>query len=154
MSNPRPPSSVVIAAVAAASASPCRSQRGAVIFRPDGSIVATGYNDQPAPTRCDGSAACKETCRITCVHAEERALINAGFAARGSDMLHIKAVDGAGVATGPPSCVECSKLSLAAGIVRFWLLESSGWVVYDIVDFHLRSLAAAVPSHRVALLPE
>jgi hypothetical protein len=49
-------------------------------------------------------------------------------------------VDGQPVASGDPSCSECSKLILEAGIGSVWLLRSVGWRAYGAVEFHELSL--------------
>lgn len=68
-------------------------------------MVAAGYNDKPDGFQCDGTAACKATCRAEAVHAEQFALIHAGQDAIGRDLLHVKANETGIVASGGPSCV-------------------------------------------------
>ncbi len=141
-----PPAEIVAKACAEAMRSPCRSQRGAVVFRHyDGApgCMARGHNDKPEGFACDGSEACKATCRQEAVHAEQHALLRAGLHAQGSDLLHVKVVDQVLVPSGGPSCVQCSKLSLVAGIRFVWLFHESGWRRYDATEFHRLSLAAA-----------
>ncbi len=115
--------------------SPCQSKRGAVIWAND-RIISVGYNHQPEPFACDGSARCKSTCGRTAVHAEQHAIVRAGLEIGGAQMLHVKTVNGALVASGEPSCLECSKLILASGITFMWLYESIGWVRYNADAFH------------------
>jgi deoxycytidylate deaminase len=125
--------------------SPCRSKRGVVIFKRD-DILSHGYNYKPRGFDCDGSEACKLTCRDEAVHAEQMALLAACGQLRleGADMLHVKSVSGSMVSSGGPSCVQCSKLALVAGIAGVWLFHEDGWRRYDIADFHRRSLQAQV----------
>jgi deoxycytidylate deaminase len=142
-----PPLSAVDAAILSATESPCRSQRGAVIFQPAtasraGFIVARGFNAPPPPLRCDRSDRCRISCSRAAVHAEQRALLDAGRSAQFAEMLHVKVQEGELVASGPPSCVECSKLALAAGISGFWLYHAAGWAHYTMLGFHGISLAA------------
>jgi deoxycytidylate deaminase len=144
-----PPAHIVELAVQVAGWSPCRSKRGVVIFRGD-DVVTHGYNYKPSGFDCDGSEACKSTCRKEAIHAEQQALLSAGTKASGADMLHVKAVDGALVPSGGPSCVECSKLAKAAGIAGFWLYHDQGWRRYDISEFHALSLAAPAASSGAA----
>ena len=116
-------------AIGQAGCSPCRSQRGAVVFSGEaGGIViqGRGHNHLVAPFACDKSAACKASCRMNAVHAEQMALVNAGPRARGCDLLHVKIVDGQLVASGGPSCVQCSKLAVQTGIAGVWLFHESG----------------------------
>jgi hypothetical protein len=67
--------------------------------------------------------------------------LRAGLHAQGCDMLHVKTVDGELVPSGGPSCVQCSKLALAAGIAGVWLFHEDGWRRYGAVEFHELSLA-------------
>lgn len=143
-----PPSAAVEIAVRNAMLSRCRSKRGVVIFKGDirdGYVISTGFNYRPmAFGGCNGSVECKASCRYEAVHAEQQALLIAG-ASRviGADLLHVKAVDGQPVPSGGPSCVECSKLMIVAGIQGVWLLHEAGWHRYDIYDFHAVSLLTA-----------
>lgn len=136
-----PPQRFIDTAVELSTFSPCRSKRGAVIFR-ENHRIGSGYNFKPRGFDCDGSAACKATCRHEAVHAEQMALMKAGLHAQGCDLLHVKTVDGQLVPSGGPSCVQCSKLALAAGIAGVWLFHAEGWKRYPIGEFHQLSLAA------------
>lgn len=140
-SNPEPLRTAVELAVEAAGYSPCRSKRGAVIFRGD-RIISYGFNQKPGGFACDGSSACKATCRSEAVHAEQDALIKAlaNEDVAAADMLHVKVVAGQLVPSGGPSCVQCSKLALAAGIGWFWLYHDDGWKRYPIREFHALSI--------------
>lgn len=146
---------VVDRAVEIAQYSPCRSKRGAVIFvRATGGIVAHGYNFKPRGFDCDGSAACKSTCRGEAVHAEQSALMLAGVGqAAGRDLLHVKVVDGVLVASGGPSCIQCSKLAMAAGIAGVWLYHDEGWRRYEMTEFHRLSLESAAHGRAPAIPP-
>lgn len=136
-----PPAHLITLAIEASVCSPCRSKRGAVIFRgPD--LVAWGYNDKPHGFACDGSVSCKATCRAEAIHAEQQALLSAGRKANGAEMLHVKTVDGELVPSGGPSCVQCSKLGLIAGIQAMWLFHDDGWRRYDTTEWHRLSLEA------------
>jgi deoxycytidylate deaminase len=141
-SQPTPPAHIVELAVQVAGWSPCRSKRGVVIFDRDGNFITNGHNHKPQGFACDGSEACKATCRRDAIHAEQYALLKAGTEARGAELLHVKAVDGQLVPSGGPSCVECSKLAIAAGITGVWLYHVHGWQRYPIVNFHNESLAS------------
>lgn len=140
-----PPAHIVELAIEVAGWSPCRSKRGVVVFDPQtGNVVSHGHNVKPAG--CDGSSQCKSTCRAEAVHAEQAALLASCSNARGCDLLHVKAVDGRLVVSGGPSCVQCSKLALYAGIAGVWLNHEEGWKRYDIQEFHHLSVAADVPA--------
>lgn len=140
-----PPAHIIELAVGVSTHSPCQSKRGAVIFKGD-DIIAHGFNYKPSAFACDGSDACKATCREEAIHAEQQALFVAGHDAQGSEMLHVKTINGRLVPSGGPSCVQCSKLSLVAGVERFWLYEECGWVRYKMDLFHQLSISAGLPS--------
>lgn len=135
----QPPRHIIDLVVEVSQWSPCRSKRGVALFRGD-DAVTYGYNYKPRGFDCDGSEACKATCHMEAVHAEQQALLLAGMRASGCDMLHVKTVDGRLVASGDPSCVQCSKLALAAGIAGVWLYHESGWRRYEASEFHRISL--------------
>lgn len=119
-----------------------RSRRGAVVWQPGSPICWTGAN-QPALGVCDGTDECKATCGRTCVHAEQAALLKNPQGNAGSEMLHVK-VDAKGdmVPSGGPSCDQCSKLILHAGVAGMWLLHKDGWRRYTAQEFHELTLEA------------
>ena len=148
------------AAIAAACASPCqKSRRGAALWTPGAARCWTAFN-APAVGTCDGSEACRASCRRICAHAEQVVLLQAGrLHARGAELLHIKVVPCTRVLperhelhavqvdtfeaapSGPPSCAECSKLIVTAGVAGVWLFHEDGWKRYTAHDFHMRTLA-------------
>lgn len=130
-------------AIEAAKQSPCQSKRGVVIWDEYGT-VSVGFNHQPAPFICDGSNACKMSCGKTAVHAEQMALLQGNRSRiHGAEMLHIKVIDGKPVPSDGPSCLQCSKLILEAGIAGMWLLHHDGWKRYGPAEFHYRSSTAS-----------
>ena len=137
-----PPKYAIDLAVEVSQWSPCRSKRGSVIFSGD-SMIAHGHNYKPKGFECDGSEACKATCRTEAIHAEQHALLYARCA-RGAEMLHVKTVLGHLVPSGGPSCVQCSKLGLAAGVAGIWLYHEDGWTFYQAREWHALSLKAQV----------
>lgn len=96
--------------------SPCLSQRGVSILNSEKRPVAGGFNHPPAPFVCDRSVECNESCGLTAVHAEQSAILAARVDLRGGFLLHVKAKEGRPCASMAPSCLECSKLILEAGI--------------------------------------
>lgn len=92
-------------AVKVAMLGPCaKSRRGVLIVDPNtGKIDGWGFNAQPEPFACDGSDACRAACGKLCVHAEVAAMLDAGGLVRGAHLIHVKAVDGKAVPSGPPS---------------------------------------------------
>jgi deoxycytidylate deaminase len=138
-----PPQHIIDFAIEAANRSACRSKRGAAIFFRD-NLISTGFNHKPGNLVCDGSEECKRYCRKDAVHAEQAAILH-GSLLRGCEMLHVKTVDGKLVPSGPPSCLECSKLILEVGIDGMWLYHEDGWRRYDARTFHLLSGSVYIP---------
>ncbi len=137
---------LIPAAVAVGRQSPCaKSKRGVVVFHPvhdnrlrilGTRVVGRGRNAQPPPRACTGSAACREACAMTCVHAELAAILDAGKAeCAGAHMLHVKVVDGQAVPSGGPSCWQCSRHILHAGVGTMWLLHDGGLRGYSAEEF-------------------
>ncbi len=117
-----------------------RSRRGAAIWEPGDVVPRAIGSNKPAVGSCDGTDACKKVCGRICVHAEQEALLRCPDA-REAEMLHVK-VDETGeiVASGGPSCDQCSKLLLHAGIAGMWLLHEDGWRRYTALEFHEATL--------------
>ena len=125
--------------------SPCsKSQRGVVIFHRNFGKVAGGFNAPPLPFRCNGSMACRADCNKLSVHAETAALLDLRKGgcdiSKHLEMLHVKVVDGEAVPSGEPSCWQCSREVLAAGIDTFWLLHEDGLRSYTAEEFHESTL--------------
>lgn len=124
-----------------ATLSPCRSQRGVVIWHREHGLISFGFNAPPHPMVCNGSDECKATCSKTAVHAEQAALLNFNpIVYSDCEMLHVKVVDDDAVTSEKPSCWQCSKLILAAGIEYMWLYQKEGLVRYTALDFHDKTL--------------
>lgn len=138
-----PPAYAIDAAVTASYRSPCRSKRGVSIWRESG-LISSGFNDVVLPFRCAGDAACKATCAERAVHAEQLALLRAHRSLDDAQMLHVKTVDGLLVPSGSPSCVQCSKLIVASGLLFMWLFHEDGWRRYDATLFHKLSVEQPV----------
>lgn len=150
--HPAPSSVALQTAVQQSLRSPCQSKRGAVVYLPrTDQIFGRGYNRMPPGFVCDGSDTCKATCRRDAVHAEQMALLMAGAQnCIGCDLVHIKTLDGWPVESGGPSCIECAKMILAAGIAGVWLFEAHGWRRYNTAEFYLLSVSSVttVPPHQ------
>lgn len=131
-------------AVEVANTSPCqKSKRGVVIVK-DGVVIGSGCNGPPPGFSCDG--ACRTICRDYAVHAEKNAMFDAlrkGISLNGARGFHMRSVDGIGVASGTPSCVQCSKEMLAFGLAEFVLLDEKGFALYEMNEFHRLSLMNA-----------
>lgn len=132
-------------AEAVASQSKCaKSKRGVIIWDASG-ILSCGSNSPPPGFVCDGSDACRASCGKVAVHAEQRALLKALSSVVGAEMLHTKVNEyGRAVPGGPPSCSDCSKLIVEAGIARMWLYETVDGtptlVRYTAEEFHSKTL--------------
>ena len=130
-------------AVKFANKSKCKSKRGVVIWHRRHGLISGGWNAPPLPLECDGSEACRANCAKTAVHAEQAALMNAincHLPMDECEMIHVKSVDGHPVVSEKPSCWQCSKLILAAGLKAMWLYQVEGFVRYTPTDFHDKTL--------------
>ena len=136
-----PPHWIDLAVATACRAGCAKSKRGVVLVSEDRTYLWTGWNEPPAPFVCDSSDACRSACNRVAVHAEERALLSCPCPV-GATMLHVKVVDGQPVPSGGPSCWQCSRSILAAGVAWMWLLHEDGWRRYSAVEFHALTLAA------------
>lgn len=163
-----PPDYVIEAARLAATQSPCaKSKRGVVLFNPERHdeyvrsvgvtsaqslrptvVVSNGFNGPPVPFECKDSLVCRGWCRDVCLHAEQRAIIDALGCDDVEDLelVHVKVVDGLVVAGGGPSCLQCSKLVAEVGLRGVWLFEASPvegkWRFYSATAFHEATLAS------------
>lgn len=150
MNSLQPPEFAVSAAVAIAQLSLCQSKRGVVIFDDQQPFVlSSGYNHQPGSwaRKCRGSDECRKHCSLTALHAEQMALIGmTGYNPVGKSMLHVKIKNHELTYSGEPSCIECAKMALSAGIVDFWLYHESGWRCYEITDFYRITRERIVPT--------
>lgn len=129
-------------AVKMANTSPCqKSKRGVAVVTQQGRVFV-GHNHPPRGFVCDAACLASGKCARSAVHAEMDALANARYAVFNAEVVHVKVVDGAAVASGGPSCVECSKAILDAGCSAVWLLHEDGLKRYPADEFHRLSLQA------------
>jgi hypothetical protein len=111
-------------AIETAKQSPCcKSKRGAILWHRGTGHHVAAFNAPPLPFVCGKDEACRQVCNKICNHAEAKCLIGFWVVHAAYEMLHIKVVDGQPVASGPPSCWQCSRLILASGIKSMWLLH-------------------------------
>lgn len=163
MNNPSPPGYIVQAAVEMARKSPCaKSKRGAAVFRYAPQIgtlpiLGLGHNSIPerAVEHCNGSQACRQICRLRCVHAEQAALSRAAARMAADmranalpphfielDVLHVKVATVRHespaaawealelVPSGAPSCLPCASAILAAGAPARWAVGGV-WLFHE-----------------------
>lgn len=144
----QPPTQIIEAARQVALRSPCaKSKRGVVLFNPmllpsrpllgdsAGAIATLGYNGPPPGFACKDTMVCRGNCAEVCLHAEQRAIMDAlRFSVSsidGLELVHIKVVPGPEpggggiVATGPPSCLQCSRIIAEVHLRAVWLWEST-----------------------------
>lgn len=127
-----------------------RSKCGSVIVK-DGLIIGSGFNS-PAGNlenqrRCSFNKKDyheKVTDKTCCIHAEQRAIINALANNSGKlvgSTLYFIRLDSNGVISraGEPYCTICSKFALDVGIKYFVLFKEEGVCVYDTEEYNLIS---------------
>lgn len=176
-----PPDFAIEAARLIALHSPCRkTQRGVVLFHyqeaewcrqrgidpqvlvggPVDLLLAQGSNGQPKGFHCSDDATCRKNCGLLCMHAEQRAIMQALVRVSdlsvfsSLDLVHVKVVGGQVVAGGGPGCLQCSRLCVEVGLRGVWLYElPSGnlaghdlldvvgeWRFYLSADFHQKTI--------------
>ncbi|MEK6923416.1 MAG: deaminase [Nanoarchaeota archaeon] len=119
-----------------------KSKRGVVIVK-DNKIIGKGTNNPPGNFECNLKD-CYDICRNYTVHAEQNAILDAlenNHNLEDSNLYHVKFKDGIPQYSGAPSCVECSKLILQAGIEEIVLEhKDKEFALYSAEEFHLLSL--------------
>lgn len=130
-------------AIEAAIQSPCnKSKRGVALWHPAvRESIVVGFNHPPKGFVCDGSKACRAHCNKLCIHAEEDVLLKIQTKDLSEyELVHVKVVDGEAVASGEPSCWQCSRKILDLEIQRVWLLHEDGLRPYTARVFHRMTL--------------
>lgn len=128
--------------------STCQHVRcGAVIVKGN-EVIGRGFNSPPkeleSQRRCNISKESynkKITDKTCCVHAEQRAIIDALKNSPGKingSALYFMRVNGDGNITtaGKPYCTICSKMALDVGISEFVLWHNSGITVYNTEEYN------------------
>lgn len=131
-----------------------RSRCGSIIVQ-DNEIIGSGFNSPPqnqeGQRRCSYSKDSyhpKVTDKTCCVHAEQRAIMDAltknSDKIAGSRLYFIRlgkkgTFSTTGVQSGKPYCTICSKMSLDVGIAEFVLKHEEGICVYDTAEYNLLS---------------
>lgn len=122
-----------------------RSRCGCIIVK-DNEIIGQGYNSPPKDiilTSCrkDSLPDDFKSDRTCCVHAEQRAIMDAlknnSKKIIGSSLYFIR-IDEKGEKTfsGDPYCTICSKMALDVGIFEFILFREQGICVYDTEEYN------------------
>lgn len=124
-----------------------RSKCGSIIVS-NGVLIGEGFNSPPgdlsSQIRCDlskDSYDMKVTDKTCCVHAEQRAIMDALRRAPnniiGSRLYFIRlGEDGEKSFAGPPYCTICSKMALDVGISEFTLWHEKGITAYDTREYN------------------
>ncbi|HYD03576.1 MAG TPA: deaminase [Alphaproteobacteria bacterium] len=124
-----------------------RAQCGSVIVK-DGVVIGVGYNSPPgnldSQCRCNNSKDHyhkKVTDKTCCVHAEQRAIMDAlarhPDKIKGSTLYFMRVgEDGGKSFCAMPYCTICSKMTLDSGVSEFALLYEDGIHVYDSEEYN------------------
>ncbi len=128
--------------------STCNRKRCGTIIVKDGKVIGQGYNSPPgdmeSQRRCanDKSSYDKRiTDKTCCVHAEQRAIIDAlrrnPDNIKGSRLYFVRLDDNdVKKPSGNPYCTICSKMALDAGVKEFVLWHENGITVYDTDEYN------------------
>lgn len=143
----------VDACAAEAEKATCRRSRCGSVIVKDNVIIGKGHNSPPgglaSQRRCDHKKSSydqKVTDKTCCVHAEQRAIMDAlrndPDALPGSRLyfLRIGEADKPLVA-GRPYCTICSKMALDTGVEEFVLVHEEGITVYSAEEYNNLSYA-------------
>jgi len=127
-----------------------RSKCGSIIVKSD-EIIGTGFNSPPGDDedqrRCflkKDSYDIKVTDKTCCVHAEQRAIIDAlqknPSKLSGSRLYFIRLnKDGTPSRAGEPYCTICSKMALDNNLAEFVLWKEKGICVYNTKEYNTLS---------------
>jgi deoxycytidylate deaminase len=140
------------AAEAAGKATCERARCGTVIVR-ENEIIGHGYNSPPNNDEHQRRCGCskesyhkKVTDKTCCVHAEQRAILDAlrknPEKLPGSRLYFIRVDEGGKPKrSGKPYCTICSKMALDVGIDEFVLWHEAGVCVYDTKEYNALSFS-------------
>lgn len=124
-----------------------RAKCGTVIVK-DNEIIGRGFNSPPknleSQRRCSinkDEYDKKVTDKTCCVHAEQRAIINAlkrnPGKVNGAKLYFIRLnEDGIKEFSGNPYCTICSKMAMDVGISHWILLHKEGICIYDAEEYN------------------
>ena len=104
-------------------------------------IIGRGYNSPPgdcsiALCRKDSLPADFKSDRTCCLHAEQRAIVDALLhypgLLRGAKLYFLRlTAEGLPAVAGSPYCTICSKMALDAGLATFALWQGQGFIAYE-----------------------
>lgn len=109
-------------------------------------IIGFGFNSPPgnSEARCafeKSSLNIKVTDKTCCVHAEQRAILDAlrsySYYVPGSKLYFVRVDDEGNIKrSGQPYCTICSKMSLDVGISEFYLWHQEGIGAYNTLEYN------------------
>jgi dCMP deaminase len=124
--------------------STCLRRRCGAVLVLDGGVIGGGFNSPPGELDSQRRCLCvkkayneKVTDKTCCVHAEQRAIIDAlclgGRVSLAGSTLYFVSVDkdGKRILSGQPYCTICSKLALDVGVKKWVLEHENGIYEYD-----------------------
>jgi len=123
----------------------CLERKCGAVLEKDGKIIGRGFNSPPgnleSQRRCglDKSSLDQEiTDKSCCVHAEERAIMDAPKDRRRGSVMYFTSVgdDGHRLFSGEPYCTKCSKSALDAGVASWVLEHEEGIVIYGAEEYN------------------
>ncbi len=141
---------ITLAIEVAKKATCLRSKCGCVIIK-DNKVIGTGFNSPPGELDSQRRCNCnkkqlneKVTDKTCCVHAEQRAIMNAleknAEKIKGSTLYFIRLDENdVMLKAGNPYCTHCSKLALDSGIKEFVLWHDEGIAVYNTEEYNVLS---------------
>lgn len=123
-----------------------RSKCGSVLVSKESIIIGSGYNSMPCDVvdHCfkDLLAPTFKSDKTCCVHAEQRAIIDAlkndcKNQIKGSSLFFIRLDENDNPKhSGEPYCSICSKMALDVGIENFVLWHKDGWASYKTTEYN------------------
>jgi deoxycytidylate deaminase len=134
--------------ISVAKNSTCKNSKCGSIIVKNGEIIGRGFNGLPNGDENQRRCFCskesynkKVTDKTCCVHAEQRAIINAlrknPDKLTGSRLYFIRLDDNNNpIFAGEPYCTICSKMALDIGISEFVLWKEKGFCVYDTGEYN------------------
>lgn len=134
--------------IAAAKESSCERDKCGSIIVKNNEIIGRGHNSPPgnieSQRRCQNDKSKyhpRVTDKMCCVHAEQRALIDAlkrnPDKLRGARLYFIRLdMENNPTRAGKPYCTICSKMTLDVGIKEFVLWREEGICVYETEEYN------------------
>lgn len=138
-------------ALGVAKGSTCERRKCGSVIVKDEEIIGEGFNSpsggEESQRRCKKDKTklhCKVTDKTCCVHAEQRAIIDAlkknPEKLKGSRLYFISSDENGKLSfAGKPYCTICSKMAFDVGVKEFVLYHEEGIKVYGAEEYNLIS---------------